>query len=903
MNGIQSDGLKGNILIVDDISHNLQLLSRTLIKQGYEVRGVVSGTMALRVVQTAPPDLILLDIKMPDMSGYEVCRHLKASPQTQDIPVIFISALDEVFDKVKAFELGGVDYVTKPFQAEEVLARIKTHLALQQAKAEIRKANAELEQRVAERTAALKQANAELIESEQRFRIMANSAPVLLWLADTSGACTFFNQRWLEFTGRTLVEEVNYGWVNSVHPDDRQQCRALYEAAFESRQKFQMEYRLRRADGSYEWILDSGMPRYLQDGTFAGYIGSCTEISDRKRAEAAMHHQAEQERLIGAIAHRIRQSLDLNTILNTTVAEVRQFLQVDRVLLYQIEPDGSGTVVVESVTNTQRSILGQKITDPCFVEEYIDKYRHGRVRTMTDVYEENLLPCHAELLASMQIRASLVVPVVQDQVLWGLLVAHHCSAPRQWQTLEVNLLQQLSTQVAIAIQQSELYTKLQAFNASLEEQVQLRTEQLQQSLEFESALKRITDRVRDSLDENQILQAVVYELAHVLPVECCDTGIYSADLKTSTILFEYTHTLPSCQGTVIPIDPENEIYRQLLRCQSTQLCPKEPLWTRNDNSHTILSSPIFDDQGVIGDIWLFKTLGSWFEDSEVRLVQQVANQCAIAVRQARLYKAAQEQVNALETLHQMKDDFLSTVSHELRSPVTNMKMSIQMLSVTLDRLKAIVPESSTPSEPLLLYQRFDQYLKILDSECEREISLVNDLLDLQRLEAKARPVISEPIDLKLWLPIIIDSFQERAQVRQQTLKVTISEALPFIFSDPEALSRIVAELLHNACKYTPPGETIEVTAMDQADVLQICVTNYGTEIPAQELPYVFEKFYRVVSTDRWQQGGTGLGLALVKKLVEHLQGKVHLTSAQGRTTFTIQLPHMPAVREQAMLGN
>lgn len=131
------------ILIVDDTPENLRLLSNMLIKQGYKVRSAISGPMALKTVQVEVPDLILLDIKMPHMDGYEVCQHLKADPQTCDVPVIFLSAYSEVFDKVKAFKCGGVDYISKPFQLEEVIVRIETQLRLRQAQLELQEAKAQ----------------------------------------------------------------------------------------------------------------------------------------------------------------------------------------------------------------------------------------------------------------------------------------------------------------------------------------------------------------------------------------------------------------------------------------------------------------------------------------------------------------------------------------------------------------------------------------------------------------------------------------------------------------------------------------------------------------------------------------------------------------------------------------
>lgn len=140
---------KADILIVDDMPVNLRLLSHMLTEQGYKVRSVINGQMALTATRAAPPDLILLDINMPGMSGYEVCERLKADEETRDIPVIFISALDEIEDKIKAFTVGGLDYITKPFQFEEVLARVETHLALRRLQKQLQDANKRFEQELA----------------------------------------------------------------------------------------------------------------------------------------------------------------------------------------------------------------------------------------------------------------------------------------------------------------------------------------------------------------------------------------------------------------------------------------------------------------------------------------------------------------------------------------------------------------------------------------------------------------------------------------------------------------------------------------------------------------------------------------------------------------------------------
>lgn len=129
MNEPQATAARGRILIVDDAPFNLRLLTAMLQDDGYEVRQAISGKFALQVLPVVQPDLILLDINMPEMDGYEVCRILKQTPEAKDIPIIFISALDGALDKEKAFAVGGLDYITKPFQVKDVLTRVQTHLS------------------------------------------------------------------------------------------------------------------------------------------------------------------------------------------------------------------------------------------------------------------------------------------------------------------------------------------------------------------------------------------------------------------------------------------------------------------------------------------------------------------------------------------------------------------------------------------------------------------------------------------------------------------------------------------------------------------------------------------------------------------------------------------------------
>lgn len=172
--------------------------------------------------------------------------------------------------------------------------------------------------------------------------------------------------------------------------------------------------------------------------------------------------QAQQERLMAEISQRIRQSLDLDHILSTTVSEVRQFLQVDRVFIYHFEPDWGGVVVVESVASEWPSMLGARLKDPTFANEFVLPYQQGRIQVTDDIYAAGgLTQCYIDFLAQSQVQAVQVVPIVQAEKLWGLLAVNQCSAPRQWQPSETRFLQHLASQVAIAIHQSELYQQAQ----------------------------------------------------------------------------------------------------------------------------------------------------------------------------------------------------------------------------------------------------------------------------------------------------------------------------------------------------------------------------------------------------------------------------------------------------------
>ncbi|WP_017327020.1 ATP-binding protein [Synechococcus sp. PCC 7336] len=417
-------------------------------------------------------------------------------------------------------------------------------------------------------------------------------------------------------------------------------------------------------------------------------------------------------------------------------------------------------------------------------------------------------------------------------------------------------------------------------NANLEKAVRDRTARLQQALNFESALKGITERVRDSLDEEHIILTVLQELTATLQANSCNIVFYDEAQTQIRAVYQYPEqSLSIVRPLKESISKPSQEFQPLPTSQSMQFCQLESP-SRQQRS-TILACPVFGERQILlGDIYLRCPLEKSFTQTEVRLAEQVASQCAIAIHQARCYRSAQQKVEWLEHINHLKDNFLNTVSHELRSPLTNLRVALYMMS-------------NAPSE-----DKRQKYFQLALKQCEREVELVNDLLDLQRIETSHYEPESEVIDAGAFLHDIAEAAEIRAFEDGHEFLIDVSETLGSLQTDPKYLASVVRELLSNASKYTAPGGKIELRAKWMEEELEICVANTA-EIPTEALPHLFEKFYRVPRMDRWNKGGTGLGLSLVKEMVEQLEGKIAVARQKDVTAFIVCLPQLNTSRNAA----
>lgn len=440
---------------------------------------------------------------------------------------------------------------------------------------------------------------------------------------------------------------------------------------------------------------------------------------------------------------------------------------------------------------------------------------------------------------------------------------------------------ELLARVRTHLELKQTKDKLSSLNNVLEQKVQQRTAKLCQALNFEAITKEIIERVRDSLDESTILNTAVEELVATLKLDRCQTGIYNVEAATSTITHEYSPSLPKTVDNVYNFAELKEIYQQLLAGNSVQFSNLLDLQSLQLlKSVSILACPLKDERQTIGDLWLYRLNHEAFSDDEIRLIEQVAAACAISIRQARLYRASQLQVEELAKLNRLKDDFLKTISHELRTPLTSIEMAA-------DTLEMILKQPNWQQKHLTVAE---ESFHILKTAYKREIKLVNDLLDLVHLDASSEPAILEPVDINLLISYIARLFIPRAKQQQQHLTFHVPSTLPLIETNYSIIERILTELLNNACKYTPQGENINVIAESKDHCFRLSVVNSGIKLENSELEHIFDKFYRVPRQDRWQHGGTGLGLALVKKQVEYLGGTIRVRNQEEKLFFITEIP-------------
>lgn len=491
------------ILVVDDDKFMRIQLRRAMEQAGYQVVEASDGEQGLAAYICLHPDIVLLDALMPVMDGFTCCTKLQTSRGGEPTPVLMITALEDQESVDRAFEAGAIDYITKPIHWAVLRQRVRRLLQASRATQELR------------------QQTERARVSEERLRLALEAAQMGTWDWDILSGKVAYSVTTEAILGLApgTFDGTYESFLRSVYPEDYELVTQAVRGTVEAGADYDIEFRVIWPDGSVHWVASKGQVYYDKTGKAVRMTGINMDITPRQRAEEELQHQNVRSQLFADVTLKIRQSLQLEEILQTTVTEVQKLLQADRVVVYRLWSDGTGSVVTEAVVQGWPIILKQTFPVEVFPPEYRQLYKQGRIRVLEDVENADVQSCLVEFLQQWGVKAKLVVPILLKEELWGLLIAHQCNSPRQWAHSEIELLQQLANQMSIALAQAQLLEQetrqrqeLARSNAELQQFASIASHDLQEPLRkiqaFGDRLKEkcgeaLTEQGRDYLERMQ----------------------------------------------------------------------------------------------------------------------------------------------------------------------------------------------------------------------------------------------------------------------------------------------------------------------------------------------------------------------------------------------------------------
>ena len=867
------------ILLIDDDDVDRTMARRALKAAGVgdEFAEAPDAGAGIQLLTTRSFDVVLLDHGLPDMDGLTALRAIRAAGVT--IPVILLTGLGDERLADEMVRAGANDYLSKTRLSRDLLSHSVRHA--------VRLHRAQAEATLARGMTA---------ETERRFRTMADSAPVLLWVADEQGRGVYFNQGWLDYTGRTLEQALGEGWAEGVHPEDRGRALATCDAAFERRERFQMEFRLRRADGSFGWVLDSGAPRLLPDGTFAGFVGSCVDITGRKLAEqerAELLRRAEAARTAAELARAGAQASEqhyrflaesIPAIVWTALADGR----IDYVNRRWL--DYTGMDAEESMGNG-----------------WIAAVHPDDVAVTREAWERSL----------------------RDVTEFDREVRYRRAADGtyRWHLVRAMALRDAAGRVG------------KWFGTATDVEDRKRTRDAMTFLAEASVV------LASSLDVEVTLGSVA-RLAVPKVADWCYVDVQGpdgqlrrvavahADAAKVELARELSRRYPPRPGAAVGTPAVMRTGRPELHARVSEELIRRA--TGDDAEHAaVVRSLGLRSMMVVPMVARGRALGAitlataeterCYGPADLALAEDLARRAAAAVDNARLYadaqlarEVAESQKQAAEAANHAKDQFLAVLSHELRTPLAPVLSTVQALE-------------SEPALPPALRDSVD----MIRRNVELEARLIDDLLDLTRISKGKLELHLQTTDAHETLATALDIC--RSDILDKGLKLEVDTAAPaaHVRADAARLHQVFWNLVKNAVKFTPAGGTIYVSTRNEgggessefsvrssggggentagngerpgparpalnselrtpnapSERLVVEVRDTGIGIEPAVLPRIFDAFEQGERSITRKFGGLGLGLAISKALMDMQGGRLTAESAgPGRgATFRVEM--------------
>ncbi len=625
-----------------------------------------------------------------------------------------------------------------------------------------------------------------LRESEERFRNMADHAPVMIWVTEPDATCTYLSQSWYEFTGQTPQTGLGLGWVEAVHPDDQDYARNAFVAANEKREGFRLDFRLRRTDGEYRWVIDSAQPRFGADGEFLGYIGSVIDITERRQSEEELRHSRQFNQ-------------DVIDSLSTHIAVV----------------DERGIII--AVNRAWREFAIQNGADWTMKGVGIGA-NYFNICQGADGEGE---------MDGKAICAGLSAVLKREKDLFSFEYPCHSPTEERWFLLTI---------APLTDSEGAVISHLNITTRRLAE-----------------------EKLRESEEQFRTLAASIPQLAWMAEP---DGSIFWYNERW----YEYTGTtFEQMQGWGWQSVHDPEIFPQVLKnwrdsIETGQPFEMEfPIKSGSDNSFRWFLTrvlPICDSAGTV-----MRWFGTNTDIEEIRQARRTA-----------------------EEANHLKDEFLATLSHELRTPLNAILGWSQMLQT--NNLGANEKQKA---------------LATIERNARAQNQLIDDLLDVSRIITGKLRLDVRAVDLSSVITAATDAARPAAEAKNIRLQILLDPSAGLISGDPDRLQQVVWNLLSNALKFTPKNGRVQVRLERVNSHVEIIVSDTGKGIEPEFLPHVFDRFRQSDGSMTRRHGGLGIGLAIVRQLVELHGGTVAVTSlGSGHgATFTIGLPLLPIRTEPA----
>jgi PAS domain S-box-containing protein len=668
--------------------------------------------------------------------------------------------------------------------SNEELAAINEEL--QAGREELSRMNLELESMVEDRVKAL-------IESEERFRSMADNTDVLIAVRDQTEQLIYFNKAWSQLTGRTADQLIRTGWHDLIHQADKQNFLDIHQQAYAQRASYSAEMRLLGSDGFYHWLLKKGTPRFLSDGTFAGYISSCVDISQIKLGEQKLQEMNEE------LAASNEEFAALNEELATTNEELAE--SNDQLLLSEAR---------------FQNLIRQAPVAICVIR--------AEDLTVTEVNDSYL-----ELVGKTRQQ-------LEKRLIWeGVAEAAEVYAPVMQQVI--------STGIAFHAREHELLLNRNGMDETVF--VDFVYEPVTDLKGTVTSIMVVGNDVSDKVMARKEVEII--EERGRLAIEAAEIGTFELSYADQTL--KGSKRFDEIFGVTSPVS------------RTQVLATFHPLDAHlSHEAHTVAkeTGKLFYETRILS------------ADGSVKWVRLQGNVHYGSNGNLKKMLGTVTDITAYKELQQQKDDFISIASHELKTPLTSLKASLQLL----DRMKM--------SPTALLPKLIEQCNKSMDKISE----LVEELLNVTRINEGQMMLNKKHFNL---MQIVDECRSHVIQLGTHELVVEGEKNIEIV-ADENRIQQVVNNFINNAIKYAPNSKQLFMRIERTTDSVRVSLRDTGPGIPAGKLPHLFERYYRV-DPKGIQVSGLGLGLYISADIIERHGGQIGAESIEGvGSTFWFTLP-------------